>query len=292
MRKIILSTIFLLMLISGYGGYRTGQENQASQQPYIGGLGGQGENYEEGLQVALYRVDKSALSKEKIAWEGPSWPEPNHIFLWQVIKKITPARYLAMIKQFEINTDGQGGTTAFVYSEDNINWTLAVDSIDILDANANLTKDGIRTLIHEISHIISLNHKQMADDFKGDGLQIDEGRLKPDSYLNLFYRHFWSDAGLKDLDFDIEPEFEDFWKGNKDRFVSQYAATNPVEDFAESFAEFVLRPQSHSGKISDQKINFFYRFPDLVEIRKDIRKRINSLELDQPILEGKDKIES
>ncbi len=50
----------------------------------------------------------------------------------------------------------------------------------------------------------------------------------------------------------------------------EYAATNPVEDIAESWTEFVMRPKPIGTTIADQKEQFFYEYPELVKIRREI----------------------
>jgi hypothetical protein len=56
------------------------------------------------------------------------------------------------------------------------------------------------------------------------------------------------------------------------RFVSEYASTNEVEDLAESFASFVLeKGKQPSGLLKHEKVNFFYDFNELVQIRADMR---------------------
>ena len=56
--------------------------------------------------------------------------------------------------------------------------------------------------------------------------------------------------------------------------MTEYAATNPSEDFAESFMVFVLKEKPIKSTITDQKILFFYDFPELVEIRDFIRSNL------------------
>lgn len=59
---------------------------------------------------------------------------------------------------------------------------------------------------------------------------------------------------------------------NEDDFVNDYAATNPEEDFAESFMYFVLYdwPEEDSVYLYDKKILFFTQFPELVELADTI----------------------
>ena len=44
---------------------------------------------------------------------------------------------------------------------------------------------------------------------------------------------------------------DDFWRQNQDSFVTDYAATNPGEDLAETFTVFVLSPRPTGDRIAD-----------------------------------------
>jgi hypothetical protein len=52
--------------------------------------------------------------------------------------------------------------------------------------------------------------------------------------------------------------------------VDDYATTHPTEDIAESFAYFVFSPEPTGDSIKDQKIAFFYEYPELVKLRQSI----------------------
>ena len=81
------------------------------------------------------------------------------------------------------------------------------------------------------------------------------------SAINIFWSKFWK--GVQ------EPEFD------QNKFVTEYAATSETEDFAETFAFFVLEKDSGFGNsIKDQKIKSLYSHPELVEIRKQMRSTL------------------
>ncbi|MEC8762510.1 MAG: hypothetical protein VXY40_07145, partial [Actinomycetota bacterium] len=58
---------------------------------------------------------------------------------------------------------------------------------------------------------------------------------------------------------------------HEEDFVSDYAATNVVEDFAESFMTFVLEPEPDDDTVIGQKLLFFWDRPEYVEIRDHVR---------------------
>ena len=53
----------------------------------------------------------------------------------------------------------------------------------------------------------------------------------------MFVNNFWKE----DFKASQDQEEDDFYSGNENNFVTDYAATNPGEDIAESFAFFVLQ---------------------------------------------------
>jgi hypothetical protein len=61
-----------------------------------------------------------------------------------------------------------------------------------------------------------------------------------------------------------------FYEKYQDQFVSDYAAANPGEDIAESWTYFILAPKPHGSTIAEQKILFFYEYPELVDLRQQI----------------------
>jgi hypothetical protein len=59
-----------------------------------------------------------------------------------------------------------------------------------------------------------------------------------------------------------------------DEFVSSYAVTSPEEDLAESFLYFVLSPESAGERVAEEKMRFFQQFPDLVNLRQQMRTNL------------------
>jgi hypothetical protein len=69
---------------------------------------------------------------------------------------------------------------------------------------------------------------------------------------------------------NIRCPLHEFYTKYPEQFVGEYAATNPEEDIAESWTEFVMRPKPIGTSIADQKVQFFYEYPELVKIRREI----------------------
>jgi hypothetical protein len=108
-----------------------------------------------------------------------------------------------------------------------------------------------------------------------------EGCSQPDSYINQFFSRFWAHLYKEWEQIDLERDkdaravlLKDFYRIYQDQFLSDYAPTSPVEDIAESWAFFVLSPKPELNSIANEKILFFYEYPELVERRMQILQQI------------------
>ncbi len=228
---------------------------------------------------AIYQVNPNDLSLQLI--KGNS--DEEDAIAWKKTVSILPNDVLKRyVREYEVFTDGFENSLASVGSAefDDTKWLFA---IDYEDATKPDSEEFVTTLIHEFFHIVSLNAEQVDRKFS-NCLQhnIEEGCTKEKSYLNQYYKQFWQSPiyqdyqdSLKTLQISEEDDaIADFYDKHPDDFVNEYSATNPVEDFAETFAYFVLTDKVANPKtIKDKKLNFFYQYPKLVEIRNHIRSR-------------------
>lgn len=215
--------------------------------------------------------------------------------VWDYYAALIPAENRQTLVEYAVFTDGVDNTLASVsqsYSDPAL-WSLQVDIADSADYYS-LTF----TLIHEYGHLLTLGPDQVppseaifnnpedndiylqelsacADYFPG------EGCANADSYVNEFYNQFWVDIhdewneiNLEEDDDAYYEKLDDFYNKYQDQFVTDYAATNPEEDMAEAWAFFVLGPRPAGDTIAEQKILFFYNYPELVELRSTILNNI------------------
>ena len=202
--------------------------------------------------------------------------------IWNQIVKIIPEDYFDIIVKLEINTDGVNEILAHVIPENDelTKWRLAIDINDSIDINGNFKADFTDTIIHEFGHILTLNNTQVLpiDSEITNTYVIDEGILKPDSYLNMFYQEFWLDIITEYITITTlynEDALYEFYEKYENSFVSDYAATHPAEDIAESFRVFVTDDKpNNNNSIRNAKINFFYQFDEFVELREKIRTNL------------------
>ncbi len=214
-----------------------------------------------------------------------------HQEMWDFIVDVVPAEYRTGVAYFMVFTDGPAGTLGAVeQTDDPDTWMLEMDAQD-----AGNFSDLSTTLIHEISHIFTLGTSQVETDYdvfnnpddysayeEGDAACdtyfMFEGCSYSDSYVNLFFENYWADIYDEWLEINLEQDEEtlenllyDFYGQYADQFVSDYAVTSPEEDIAESFMYFVLAPQPAGDTVAEEKVLFFYEFPELVTLRDQMR---------------------
>lgn len=191
--------------------------------------------------------------------------------LWERFSKVIPAENRKMVKEFTIITDGKDGTLGYVQQHFNsADWTLALDYNDATNLNGLYS-----TIVHEYGHLFSLNTSEFTIDKACATLDYGDGCLKENAYVYHFYQDFWQDSMMKewkkieDLQYDY-PEQTNFFLAHSDEFVSEYATSHLIEDFAESWMYFILSEKPESYNIADDKVLFFYEYPELVQLRNDI----------------------
>lgn len=237
------------------------------------------EDYEapEEVTLATYKVkDDGAL---KLSGDGISddcpWTNRQIRQVWKEIREILPDDCEDYIVQLVVFTDGAEETLAYVEQVDDYGaeWALAIDPADYADRDL-----FVETIIHEFFHCVTLNHEQVMytdePDVETYTEEYEEGAYcvyYEDSYVEDFYRQFWTDY-IDDREVDYENEY--FYLRHENDFVTDYAATMPTEDICESFAYFVLYGDQGGSEVWEQKINFFYDYPELVEYRDEIRANL------------------
>lgn len=161
-------------------------------------------------------------------------------------------------------------------------WILAVNANGANFNSNTWQRDMAITLLHEYGHILTMNKTQVDNGKRAAALckktVFVETRIAgcstKKSYLNAFVKKFWTQ---EELDASLEASAkgsDSFYRANRSSFVTKYAASNAIEDIAESFADFVLRKKPTGTTEKDLKILFFYDYPELVKERARIRSAI------------------
>lgn len=191
--------------------------------------------------------------------------------VWDTFVRVATLDFAAEVMvEYRAGDAPKSDTLAYVYqADDREYWVLAANL-----ATSEDYEQLVATLIHEYAHIITLDTTQVDEQTSTcEAFQMDEGCARDDSYLLAFQEQFWVQYG------DSAPEADnadadvawDFYIEHEDDFVSDYAATNVVEDIAESFMTFVLEDESDGNGVVADKLAFFASYPELVAIRERIR---------------------
>ncbi len=181
-----------------------------------------------------------------------------HANLWFSFSWLIPEKNREEITRFEVFESGD--TLAYISLHDKYGryWTLGMN-----DRNIELASETLVTYLHEYAHFLSLNQTQIdywANEKRCKSLYLkDSGCFYKDAYLTDFYRKFWESGGYG--------EFKNF-------YVSNYAMSSPEEDFAESFAHFVLTQKPNGVIVKEEKLLFFYQYEELVKLRTEILSRV------------------
>ncbi len=252
--------------------------------------------------LVTYEVDGNKLSSpdyESVNSNLQAYQDDTetHEMIWNYYAAMIPQDAREMLVGYKIVSDGQGGSLAMVEQspDDPTLWLLNVDIADTEDL-----RDLTYTLIHEYGHLLTLNENQLDIDeevfYNPDDDDIyyaaeescptyfpGEGCAKSNAYIYLFYRDFWTDfydewSEIQYIEDDDEyyDALDEFYYKYEDQFVTDYAATNVGEDIAESWTFFLITEKPAGNTIAEQKILFFYQFPELVALREEIVARTYS----------------
>lgn len=188
---------------------------------------------------------------------------------WNKVQKMIPSSILRNFSYYKVASDGEAETLAYVISVDDQGdkWCLNLDPQDILE-------DGSFpfTIIHEMAHYMSLNDEQMryfTDEIESFSLSryADDSCVANEmSYLNLYYQRFWMPL---QIDWKSNPDNELFYYRHMNQFITSYAATNCTEDFAETFAAYVLMENAPNVAIQE-KFDFFDSIPSINWLKRNI----------------------
>lgn len=218
----------------------------------------------------------------------------THRSIWTYFANLVPQDQRTFVSKYSIFTDGQDNVMAAVAQDesDPEKWVLAVDIVDAANQ-----QELTYSLIHEFGHLLTLNNEQVNinedlfyqqdnEDLYNDAAAscpayfVAEGCTRSSSYINSFYERFWTEFAeeLSEREsIQDEGDYQDaayaFYQRYSDQFVTEYAATNPGEDIAESWTAFILQPKPTGSSIADQKTLFFYDYPELVRLRGQITSR-------------------
>lgn len=218
--------------------------------------------------------------------------------LWSVIVATMPITVRPFLKELVLFDALLTGGTSDLYvgevvpaESDASRWRLAIAP------NGATDLDVAVTVAHEVGHLLSLNASQLnlAGNASACGtMWTGQGCLSNDGHVMTFLDDTWSDAEIdgwnaaaQKPDNERDQAFQDFYDHHSGSFVDSYAATDPFEDFAESFGIWCalgpgspLMPQAVEGNPANghTKIDWFeHSSPDVKGSTQDSCTRLRAL---------------
>ena len=239
--------IRLQQLLGGGGAYRT----QVVDDVYPS-------RFYDGPYEALYFVEGDDLYRRH--GNGVRYGDG---LLWDTFVNLVGSSFIRdNLAEFRIFNDDENLLTGYVEQRTDGEWILAINRFGDSLVEDHDSEFMIELLIHESTHIVFFNDLVYETDFIAE---------------------FW-DTGLmrshsRDLeradDFIERNEIgDDFYNDYPQLFVSDYAASDPIEDVVESFVYFVLNDRPRGNSVRDQKVRFFYDYPTLLQWRDEIRDQL------------------
>ncbi len=234
-------------------------------------------------EITLYKVNGEIITKIKdyqVSGQDLAYQQDTkkHQDIWTLVKKVMPTAYRSKMNEFLIYNGEANGSAGFVFetAQDLSKWRMGI-AINFADNQQELTY----TIIHEFGHILTLNNDQVDASISESSCNnyfTGEGCSKTNSYIHKLQSQFWADIWTQyQTAQSSQSGLQQFYNSYSDRFVTQYAATNPGEDIAEVFATFVTRNSGANGNsIAEQKIQLMYNHTELVDLRNYIRGNLGA----------------
>lgn len=259
-------------------------------------------NQEQGNEgeITLYKIDNDNISKikdYKVTGEDLEYQKDvaKHNQIWDLVKKIVPLNQRKKMGEFLIYNGTTSGSAGFVVQlkKDLSSWKMGIAINYAFQGSFNAGGQLAYTIIHEFGHVLTLNDTQLDASITTENCKNyfpGEGCAKEDSYINELHANYWKDIWTEyEVAKKDQESQQKFYEKHKDRFVTQYASTNPPEDIAEVFATFITKKEKPAGNtIAEKKILLMYKRSELIEFKNHIRKNLqlrgrgNSLAFELP----------
>lgn len=231
----------------------------------------------DGESVTTYKIVDGEFIKiydHPVDPEYLSWQQDTvkHQEIIAQFKKIVPEEFFDRINSFSLylgNIDGLNSLGRVFYlmgKRDVFDFEIAIDKAYSVPFNSEL---GVNyTIAHEFGHVLTLNNTQASiTDFNEDNCHnyFDETCFYSDSYLNVFYQNYWVPILT---DYNNSSSYKTYYENHPTEFVSEYAASQPAEDIAETIMMYVLNSVNFTGTtVADQKVKSMNNYTDFQEIR-------------------------
>jgi len=209
--------------------------------------------YQQGIDL----LSATTVSDGRL--DQPVGPEATAI--WNEVVAVFPPDQLGRLTQFALIADGPSGNLGMVHRSERHHdgWILSIDPTD-----ARSRESLRRTLVHELSHLITLSRADIAidpdlDPATCDGVVTDVGCARRGSVIADFHEAFWQEG-----------------TGLPDDHVTPYAGTSSAEDLAETFTVLVLRLPVGDGPEVEAKLTWVAGRPELAAAVDAVRVRLSA----------------
>ncbi|WP_106794475.1 hypothetical protein [Aquimarina sp. Aq78] len=239
----------------------------------------------DGGSITLYKVEGDKIVKEKDYKVTGKLLEfqkdtKKHEEIWDLVKKIVPTDYRSRMSEFVIFAGENDGTAGYVVqrTQDLSKWQMGIAIDFAYEGGFNARGELAYTIVHEFGHIITLDKVQVDSSVsQGDckNFFTGEGCSRDNSNINKLYQSHWADIWEEFRKVNNQSDAQKFYDKYKERYVTQYASTNPGEDIAEVFATFVTRAGGVNGNSrAEKKIQMMYDNAEMIKLRNYIRGNI------------------
>lgn len=153
--------------------------------------------------------------------------------------------------------------------------TLIADANDILDERGAAYSDTDLLRAYATMKGQNLfrasNFRDREAEYPNNGTPFEKNTCsyKRDSIIYAFAERFY-----QEIYSDNEYRLYDLFSKYPGEFVCEDAAESIDRDMAYSFAEFVVRDKPAGDSVIEQKIRFFYNYPEYVEVREQLRQHM------------------
>jgi hypothetical protein len=200
--------------------------------------------------------------------------DPTLTEAWEALSVITPSLQLAdlgLFGAFESSEAGDEVTLAFVNTLDD-DGTLFQMSLNT-ESYQDDPNEALLTMAHEFSHVFTALPSQTDRSAESadncSTYDNGEGCFLPDSLMAQWIALFWADGLIDEIDPNVDPTGSE----GQDRcdvdpsFLGAYAASNPEEDFAETFGAYVFQLDVDTEALQ-AKLDWMDDQPGLAEFRE------------------------
>ncbi len=229
--------------------------------------------FDEPAPVATFDVEGDSLVAEGVP--GDLGERADKV--WNRFVELVPPEERSMVAAFELMGIEYEGAHVYPTDDDPTRWVLGVSE--------GLGRDLDETLLHEWGHLVTLSASEVPPNPNALGCKTyftGEGCALPDSTFARFVEAFWPQDMIDEVDgiymIEDEDEYFDaldtFLAEHEGAFVTEYAATNPGEDLADTIAVFILTDRPDGDEVRDDKVRFLWDDPVFVELRERIRANL------------------